>query len=79
MKKIFTFILAAIIAMSFSVIGYAQDKAAAPAKDEAAASTPAPEKKAPAKKHKKHKKHTKAKKAPKKEEAVPAPAPAPAK
>jgi hypothetical protein len=76
MKKIFTFVLAAIIALSFSVVGYTQEKAAAPAKDEAAASTPAPEKKAPAKKK------TAKKKAPKKEETkteAPAPAPAPAK
>jgi hypothetical protein len=77
MKKIFTFVLAAIIAMSFSVIGYAQDKAAAPAKDEAAASAPAPEKKAPAKKKTTKKKSTK-KTTPKTEETK-TEAPAPAK
>ena len=68
MKKLFTFVLAAVIALSFSVIGFAQDKPAA-GNDQAAAAAPAPEKKAPAKKAKKTKK---AKKAMKKEEAAPA-------
>ena len=69
MKKLFTFVVAAIIALSFSVIGFAQDKPAA-GNDQAATSAPAPEKKAPMKK--KAKKAKKAKKSKKKEEAAPA-------
>ena len=76
MKKIFTFILAAVIAISFSVVGFAQDKPAAGGDQP----KPAMEK-AEKKVVKKHKKT--AKKAVKKEEAAPAPAkeaaPAPAK
>jgi hypothetical protein len=77
MKKIFTFVLAAIIAISFSVVGFAQDKPAE-GKDKAATSAPAPEKKAPAKK--KSTKSKKPAKTEKKEEApAAAAAPAPAK
>jgi uncharacterized iron-regulated membrane protein len=72
MKRIFTFVLAALIALTFSVVGFAQEKPAA-GTDQGAAATQ-PEKKAPEKKAKKAKKTKKAKKA-KKEEA-PAAAPA---
>ncbi len=79
MKKIFTFVLAAIIAITFSVVGFAQENKPAPAGDQSATTAPAPEKKAPAKKAKKKAKKP-AKKAEKKEEApAPAAEPAPAK
>ncbi len=81
MKKIFTFVLAALIALTFSAVGFAQENAPAAGGTDQGAAAPAPEKKAPAKK-----KAKKAKKAPKKTEkkeeapAAPAePAPAPAK
>ena len=66
MKRIFTFVLAALIALSFSVVGFAQDKPAAT--DQPAAGTEQPMKKAPVKKAKKTKKAKKAKKAKKEEE-----------
>lgn len=71
MKRIFTFVLAALIALSFSVVGFAQAPAAGTGQTTSGAAQP--EKKAPEKKAKK------AKKAEKKAE-TPAPAPeAPAK
>jgi hypothetical protein len=75
MKKIFTFIVAAVIAISFSVVGFAQDKPA-PGADQPKAGTVQPEKKAE-KKHKKHKKHHKKHK--KTKEAAPSTEAAPAK
>jgi ABC-type transporter MlaC component len=72
MKKLFTFVVAAIIALSFSAVGFAQEKPAA-GTDQPAASAPAPAKKAPAKKKaKKAKKSTKKAAAPAAPEATPA-------
>jgi hypothetical protein len=75
MKRLFTFVVAAIIALSFSAVGFAQDKAA-DTKDQPAAAEKM-EKKAEKKKPAK-----KAKKAAKKDAMAPAAtdaAPAPAK
>jgi hypothetical protein len=65
--QIFTFILAAVIAISFSVVFFAQDKPAAGADQPKAGTDQLP------------KKHKKAKKSTKKEEKAPAAEPAPAK
>ena len=66
MKKLFTFVLAAVIALSFSAVGFAQEKPVA-GTDQAAAGTAAPAKKAPMKK-----KAKKAKKSTKKDAMAPA-------
>ena len=67
MKKFFTFIVAAIIALSFSAVSFAQEEKPAAAPEKPAATEKAPMKK----KAKKMKKAKKAKKE-KKEEAAPA-------
>jgi len=77
MKKVLSTITAALVAISFAGIVCAAE----PVKSEAPAAAPAAgevkkEEKKPVKTHKKHKKAKKAKKAVKKEEAMPAEAPA---
>ncbi len=74
MKRIFTFVLAALIALSFSVVGFAQAPPAGT--DQTTPATAQPEKKAPEKK-KKVKKSKKTKKAKKSEQKAETPAPAP--
>jgi hypothetical protein len=75
LRKIFTFILAAVIATSFSVVSFAQDKPAAGA-DQPKAGMDQPAKKMEKKSTKKQKKM---KKSMKKDEMAPAAEPAPAK
>jgi hypothetical protein len=70
MKKLLTLVLAVVLAVSFSIVGYAQETKPAAGGDKA--TTSAPEKKAEKKKVKKAKKA-------KKMEAAPAAEPAPAK